>query len=91
MGKKWKVRSKNKDAVILESRKGNKRVLYTPSGKCKRYKRQLERSVDGNGVVLNDVQIGFRMGYRAALGEQAKIYKAKIFKKKNPNYVRRSQ
>lgn len=76
-GKLEVVRS-GKDATICKTANGKKVVLMTPSGKCKRYEREIRSGRNSRtGEPLNDVAVGYRMGYRAALGEQAKIYKKK--------------
>lgn len=76
--KKLIVKQKTKDATICETKNGKKVVLMTPSGKVKRYGRELNSGFNSRtGEQLSDVAAGYRMGYRAALGEQAKIYKKK--------------
>ena len=75
---KLTVVEKNKDATICRTASGKKVVLMTPSGKCKRYDRELRSGVNSRtGEKLNDAAAGYRMGYRAALGEQASIWKKK--------------
>ena len=75
---KLTVVQKNKDATICSTSTGKKVVLMTPSGKCKRYDRELRSGTNSRtGEKLNDCAAGYRMGYRAALGEQAKIYNKK--------------
>ena len=72
------VVKKTKEATVCKTRSGKKVVLLTPSGKCKRYDRELKSGVNSRtGEILNDCAAGYRMGYRAALGEQAKIYNKK--------------
>ena len=72
------VVKKTKDATICRTIRGSKIVLMTPTGKCKRYKRELKNKRNSRtGQPLNDCAAGYRMGYRAALGEQAKIWKRK--------------
>ncbi len=78
MARKLNVVKKTKEATVCETQNGKKVVLLTPSGKCKRYDRELKSGVNSRtGEILNDCAAGYRMGYRAALGEQAKIYKKK--------------
>lgn len=73
---KMKVLKKSKDATVCESSSGKKIVLLTPSGKFKRYGRELSSGRNSRtGECLNDCAAGYRMGYRAALGEQADIFK----------------
>lgn len=75
---KLTIIEKNKDATICETSNGKRLVFMTPSGKCKRYGRELNSGVNSRtGEKLNDCAAGYRMGYRAALGEQAKIYNKK--------------
>ena len=75
---KSKIIQKTKDSILYESSKGKRYVRLTPSGKCKRYDREIKSGVNSRTKEpLNDVAVGYRMGYRAALGEQAKIYKSK--------------
>lgn len=70
------VIEKTKDATILQSSKGKKFALLTPSGRFKKYGEELKMKANSTtGEVLSDCAAGYRMGYRAALGEQAKIYK----------------
>ena len=72
---KLKVIKKTKEATVCESKNGKKVTLLTPSGKMKRYDREIKSGRNSRtGEKLNDVAIGYRMGYRSALGEQAKIY-----------------
>ena len=78
MPSKLKVVKKTKGATICETKNGKKVTLLTPSGKNERYKHELNRGVNNRtGEVLSDCAAGYRMGYRAALGEQAKIYNKK--------------
>ena len=70
----FKVVARNKDATILQSQSGKKLKLETPTGKFKRYGREIKKGCDKNGVTLTQAQISYRAGYRSALGEQAKIY-----------------
>lgn len=80
---KLSVVKKTKEATVLQTERGKKVVLLTPSGKCKRYERELKSGVNSRtGEILSDGAKGYRMGYRAALGEQAKIYNKK--KKNRP-------
>ena len=73
--KKLKVVKKTKEATVCETQKGKKVTFLTPSGKMKRYDREIKSGKNSRtGEKLNDVAIGYRMGYRSALGEQAKIY-----------------
>ena len=75
---KLTVVQKNKDATICKTKNGKKVVLMTPTGKFKRYGRELNSGVNSRtGKKLNDCAAGYRMGYRGALGEQAKIYNKK--------------
>ena len=75
---KLTVLQKNKDATICQTSSGKKVVLMTPSGKVKKYGRELNSGTHSRtGEKLNDCAAGYRMGYRAALGEQAKIYNKK--------------
>jgi len=72
---KLTVEKKTKDATICRTSDGKKVVLMTPTGKCKRYGRELESGKNSRtGEPLNDCAAGYRMGYRAALGEQARIH-----------------
>lgn len=72
------VVKKTKEATVCQTENGKKIVLLTPSGKCKRYERELRSGVNSRtGEVLSDGAKGYRMGYRAALGEQAKIFQRK--------------
>lgn len=78
MAKNLKVVKKTKDSTICETNSGNKVVFLTPSGKFKRYGRELSSGCNSRtGEQLNDCAAGYRMGYRAALGEQASIFKNK--------------
>ncbi|MBQ8229682.1 MAG: hypothetical protein IJZ32_03190 [Clostridia bacterium] len=75
---KLNVVKKTKGATICETQSGKRVTLLTPSGKCTRYDRELKSGVNSRtGQPLNACAAGYRMGYRAALGEQAKIYKKK--------------
>ena len=75
---KWHVHKKTKDATIFETSSGKKVARLTPSGKMKRYDRELKSGKNSRtGEKLTDVQAGYRIGYRAALGEQASIYNKK--------------
>ena len=75
---KMTVVQKTKEATVLQTERGKKVVLLTPSGKCKRYERELKSGKNSRtGEVLSEGAKGYRMGYRAALGEQAKILKRK--------------
>lgn len=75
----FSVVKKTKEATVLKSSKTGKQfALLTPSGKCKRYEREIASGRNSRtGEKLNDVAVGYRMGYRSALGEQAKIYNKK--------------
>lgn len=75
---KMSVVQKTKDATVCKTKNGKKVVFLTPSGRCKRYDRELKTGVNSRtGEVLSDCAAGYRMGYRAALGEQAKIFNKK--------------
>ena len=78
MASKLKVVKKTKGATVCQTKDGKKVTLLTPSGKNERYKRELKNGKNSRtGEPLSDAAAGYRMGYRAALGEQAKIYKKK--------------
>lgn len=75
---KFNVVKRTKEAVVCSTPTGKTVALLTPSGKFKRYGRELSAGVNSRtGEKLNDCAAGYRMGYRAALGEQAKIYNKK--------------
>ena len=75
---KLKVLFKTKESTVCQTSKGKKVTLLTPSGKMKRYDRELKSGKNSRtGEPLNDCAAGYRMGYRAALGEQSKIYNKK--------------
>ncbi len=83
MAKKWKVISKTKEFTECESPRGKIVRFLTPSGRFKLYGKELnEKTNMRSGEPLNDCAAGYRMGYRAALGEQAKIYKKRKKKSK---------
>ena len=72
------VVKKTKESTVCRTEDGKKVVLLTPSGRGKRYGRELNTGYNNRtGEKLNDVAAGYRMGYRAALAEQAKIYNKK--------------
>lgn len=72
---KHSVLKRTKEATIFVTGSGKTYARLTPSGKFKRYDREIKSGVNSRtGKPLNDVAVGYRMGYRAALGEQAKIY-----------------
>ena len=76
--KKLTLVKRTKGARVYKDSKGNKVTKLTPSGKVTRYGRELKSGFNHNtGEKLNACAAGYRMGYRAALGEQAAIYKAK--------------
>lgn len=78
MSRKLEVVNKTKGATVCRTEDGEKVVLLTPSGRCERYKHELKSGFNNRtGEKLNSCAAGYRMGYRAALGEQAKIYKRK--------------
>ena len=73
---RFEVVKRTKESTVLKGRNGKQFALLTPSGKCKRYQREIKSGVNSRtGKPLNDVAVGYRMGYRSALGEQASIYK----------------
>ena len=73
--KKLQIIKKTSEATVCKTSNGKKVTLLTPSGKFKRYGRELANGYNSRtGEVLNDCAAGYRMGYRAALGEQSKIY-----------------
>lgn len=75
---RWTLVHKNKDARIYETANGKKVTKLTPTGKVKRYGRELDSGFNSRtGEKLNPCAAGYRMGYRAALGEQAAIYNYK--------------
>ena len=74
--RKLRVIKKTKGATVCQTASGKKVTFLTPHGKCKRYERELNSGFNSRtGEKLNDCAAGYRMGYRAALGEQAAIYK----------------
>ena len=76
--KKLTVVKKTKGATICRTASGKQVTFLTPSGKVTRYGRELRSGVNSRtGKKLNACAAGYRMGYRAALGEQASIYKKK--------------
>lgn len=90
MGKyKWQTVSKDKKRVVVKNDKGKQKTLLTPTGKCAKYKAELENGIritnDGkrkrdqnqNVIPLTEAQKAYRFGYRQALGEQAAIHKKK--------------
>lgn len=77
---KLTVEKKTKGATICRTQNGKKVVLLTPSGRFERYGRELSSGRSHRtGEPLSDWQIGYKKGYRAALGEQAKIHNKKNF------------
>ena len=75
---KLTVVKRTKEATVCSTKNGKKVTFLTPSGKVKRYGRELQSGKNSRtGEKLNDCAAGYRMGYRAALGEQAKIYNKK--------------
>jgi len=75
---KLTVEKKDKYATICRDKKGRKVVLLTPSGKVKRYGRELNSGINSETKKpLTAKEIGYRKGYRSALGEQAKIFNKK--------------
>lgn len=90
MAKKWKTVSKDGKRVIVERESdGKRKVLLTPTGKCAKFKKELENNVritnfgkrkktdDGKPMTLTRAQKAYRKGFIKALGEQAAIYKKK--------------
>ena len=76
--KKLTVVKKTKGAIVCQTASGKQVTFLTPSGKVKRYGRELSSGKNSRtGEPLNACAAGYRMGYRAALGEQAAIYKKK--------------
>lgn len=76
--KKLRVVKKTKEATVCQTEGGKKVTFLTPSGKMKRYDRELKSGFNSRtGEKLNSCAAGYRMGYRAALGEQAAIYNKK--------------
>ena len=76
--KKLTVVKRTKGATVCRTASGKKVTLRTPSGKFIRYERELRSGRNSHtGEPLNACAAGYRMGYRAALGEQAAIYKKK--------------
>ena len=76
--KKLTVVKKTKGATICRTASGKQVTFLTPSGKVTRYGRELRSGVNSRtGKKLNDCAAGYRMGYRAALGEQSAIYNKK--------------
>lgn len=81
----FSVLKKDKLSTTVKSEKtGKKFTLLTPKGKMEKYKRELTENKkytnDGNlksDAPLTDAEKAYRMGYRSALGEQAKIYNKK--------------
>lgn len=74
--RKLTVVKRTKDATVCKTPQGKQIELLTPTGKFKRYGSELKSGANiRTGEALNDCAAGYRMGYRAALGEQAKIYK----------------
>ena len=76
MAKKFEVVKRTKESTVLRGKNGKQFALLTPSGKMKRYQREIKSGRNSRtGEPLSDVAVGYRMGYRSALGEQASIYK----------------
>ena len=76
--RKLRVIKKTKGVTICETASGKKVRFLTPSGKVVRYGRELNSGFNSRtGEKLNARAVGYRMGYRAALGEQAAIYNNK--------------
>lgn len=78
MSKKMNVVEKTKYSTVCETKNGKRVTFLTPSGKMKRYEQELKNGVNiHTGEPLNDCAAGYRMGYRAALGEQSRIFNKK--------------
>ena len=76
--KKLTVVKKTKGATICRTASGKQVTFLTPSGKVTRYERELRSGRNSRtGKPLNACAAGYRMGYRAALGEQSAIYNKK--------------
>lgn len=77
----WTTVEKHKFVTTIVDEKGNCKKLFTPSGKCANYGAELAKGVHNvgkkKGKSLTDCEAGYRMGYRVALAEQAKIYNKK--------------
>ena len=74
----WTLVHKSKGARVYKTANGKKVTKLTPTGKVVRYGRELDKGVNSKtGEKLSACAAGYRMGYRAALGEQAAIYNYK--------------
>ncbi len=75
----WFTKHKMRDATVIENTKtGRQKTLLTPTGRFNRYGVELECGANAHtGELLTEGQKGYRAGYRAALAEQAKIFKKK--------------
>ena len=86
--KDWKTVSKGKKRIVVERKSdGKRKTLLTATGKCAKFKRELENNVhitndgkykrtnSGEPKKLTRGQKAYRKGFIMALGEQASIYK----------------
>ena len=93
MAKRWVVdkdKSSAYETVLVNSKSGEVRTLETESGRMKRYANELKA---GEGLTKG--------GKKVKLTKEARAYRsgaldankrrAKIFKKKNPDYVRKTK
>ena len=72
------VVEKTSDKTVCRTPNGKEVSFDTPHGKFNRYGRELKKgSKEFTGEALSDSAFGYRMGYRAALAEQSRIYRKK--------------
>lgn len=65
-------------AKQYKTKKGKIKTWYSPKEKFKKYGNDLNAGIDTHSnQVLSDAGAGFRIGYRTALAEQAKLHNLK--------------
>lgn len=75
-GRNLTVVNITKGATVCKTKNGKKVTLLTPTGRNKRYKRELKSGFNSRtGEKLSPAAKAYRMGYRTALGETAAVHK----------------
>lgn len=78
-------------AFSFRTKKGKEVTVYNPSEKGKMYALDLKLGKDINHKKLSNTQKAYRSGYLKAQNDSAKAYKAREFKKNNPDYKNKAK
>ncbi|MDE6565845.1 MAG: hypothetical protein K2L47_02120 [Clostridia bacterium] len=75
----------------FKNKNGKEVTIYDPSERGAMYANDLKNGTNINGQELSKNQKAYRAGYLKAQNDNSKAYKAREFKKNNPDYKNKTK